>query len=75
MFDPKRVPVADTGKSRGRCFRHVRTFAEHRSNQAVDRDEPPARPARGHRLLPNLWDDVMRTVERSWKAHRKTRWR
>jgi hypothetical protein len=69
--------VPDTGKPRGGrgCFRHVRTFAEHRSNQALDRDEPPARAARGHKLLPDLWSDLMRTVERSWKVHRKTRWR
>ena len=29
---------------------------------------------RGQGVPPDAWDDLDRCIERSWKAHRKTRW-
>lgn len=68
------APVPFTGGGfRWIGFRRPRTAAEIAANAAALADGIPVRGRR--RNVPDAWDDLPRHVERSWKAHRRTRWR
>jgi len=68
------APVPFTGRRGGWVgFRRPRTTAEIAANAAALDDGIPVRGRR--RNLPSAWDDLPRQVQRSWKAHRRTRWR
>ena len=60
------------GKMRN-YLRHVRTTQERRLWFAAD--EVELRRARSIRNLPHYWWDIWRDVQRTWKKHRRTRWR
>lgn len=63
-----------------RFHRHMRTTNERRQNYGALTDEelteygiqPRAARTRG---LPHAYDDVSRHIEKSWKAHRLTRYK
>lgn len=66
-------PVPRTGKFRGGWARRSpQTTAARRSAQAFE-DEIPPRPARGMRGLPTTYDDLVITLQRSWKVHGRRR--
>lgn len=73
-------PVPGTGKRPAgqHYFRRIRTFGSHRAAAGVDHQqgEPAFRAAR-HAYLPTAWDDpaVSARRDRSWKRHRRTRWK
>ena len=76
----RRTPVPRTGRRGRYCWdRRMRTAAEIRANAAVAADEEANElgvVVRGNRKhLPTFWDDLPRHVSRSWKVHRRTRWR
>jgi hypothetical protein len=54
----------------GYVYRHMRTTQEIRSW-----DDAYGRRARSPRQLPDFRDDIVRFLERSWKAHRRTQYR
>lgn len=64
-------------------YRRIHTFAEHRDNEGLLRDEDAQeyrvipRPKRVSMNLPNSWDDIGRSDYRNknWKRHRKTQWK
>ncbi len=62
-----------------RFWRHPKTFNEMRQYYAtIDNDLGIKIKVRGKRkpnLLPNTWDEINRTLERSWKKHRKTQYK
>ena len=66
---------------RYRWLRHIRTTPERRANtgDAADaRANGEALPVRRSRLginLPSAWDDIVRCAQRSWKKHRKHKFR
>ena len=53
------------------CYRRVRTMAERRQNLGVTREEGPTLVRANRNNLPSTWDDVGRTIERSWKAQHR----
>lgn len=61
------------------CIRNPRTFAEMKANCILDPDAEAlgikVRAKRRPRNLPEAWDDVYRTGEKSWKAHRHTQYK
>lgn len=54
-------------------LRHIRTTQERRQWFAAD--EEILRLSRSPAQLPSYWSDIWRRTQRSWKAHRLTRWR
>ncbi|HCW06988.1 MAG TPA: hypothetical protein DGG95_06450 [Cytophagales bacterium] len=69
-------PVPYIGKrSGGGYYRHMKTTQERRWSFAAKVDGVPWRARRNARNLPNPWDDICRTVTKSWKKHRKTQWK
>lgn len=71
MYLANPLAVPGTGqRSRGyRYIRKPRNIAVRRSLLSV------VDTLRGVSVPPNSWDDISRTIERNWKAHRKTQWR
>lgn len=76
------LPIPGTGHGRGgygHYLRHPKTLQNNRLREAISRDERDAefRVKGKVKLLPNLWDDVVRTDigHRSWKRHRTTQWK
>lgn len=71
------TPVPRTGKMRGGygAYRAIKTRAERRDNHAVEKLEEGGqrlvRAARRDSVLPNLWDDIYRRPDRSWKSQHK----
>ncbi len=66
------------GKPRSyRRFMRIRKVATTRELRSVEfarfREEPAFRPKRGN--LPTTWSDIKRTVQRTWKSHRRTRYK
>jgi len=71
-------PVPNIGRLRGgHYFRHPGTMAERRQAQVMDEFDVAPRAARNERNLPTAYDDfhVAAREDRSWKRHRKTRWK
>ena len=59
--------IPGTGKRRPYCWlRNPRHIGVERALAAFG--------LRGEKVPPDAYDDISRSVERSWKAHRKTRW-
>jgi hypothetical protein len=56
-------------------LRHMRTTQERRRFYADAAEGVKLRNARSPISLPNLWDDIGRSLQRSWKKHRKIKWR
>lgn len=52
-------------------FRSPKTFNEIKASTSGWK----VRAARRWRNLPTTWDDVYRTVQRSWKEHRKSQFK
>lgn len=55
-------------------WRYMHTTQERR-RWYQDAFDVALRLKRSPRNLPTVWDDIVKHIERSWKAHRKTRWR
>lgn len=56
-------------------LRHIRTTQERRRYDADVEAGVPPRAARSPISLPSLWDDIHRGIQRSWKKHRRHKWR
>lgn len=77
-----KAPRPHPGSKRGTYgyFRAPGTQPERREHAAwaligtLD-GEPAPRPARRPAALPTAWDDQCRNLDRSWKRHRRTRWK
>lgn len=68
------TPVQGTGRrGYGRYYRRIRTTNEHRLNMGVMLDEGKMLVRGPRRNLPNSWDDIGRTIQRSWKVQGKGR--
>jgi hypothetical protein len=55
-------------------LRHMRTTQERR-RWFADVAEVDLRRGRSPRGLPNYWWDLWRHTQKSWKEHRRTKWR
>lgn len=76
----RRTPVPRTGRRGRYCWaRRIRTANEIRANAAVGAEAETMElgvVVRGRRKhLPTNWDDLPRNVSRSWKDHRRNRWK
>jgi len=59
-------------------YRHIKTFHERKWSLCIDPDyNIGGRPCRNHKNLPNSWDDLYRSVHKSWKfqSHRKSQFK
>lgn len=65
------IPGTACHRGGGGCHRRIATQAERRMAQHVDPDEPKVRGRRSAAMIPNAWDDLMRSYSRSWKQHGK----
>lgn len=77
-FTYRSGPVPSTGRrSGGSWFRSIGTTQERRDAAACKADglSGLVRGSRNVRNLPNAWDDIPRSSERSWKRHRRTQWK
>jgi hypothetical protein len=63
--------VPGTGNRGARTYRFIRRPR----NAAVKRALAACGGLRGEKVPPSSWDDIPRRPERSWKAHRRYRWR
>lgn len=54
-------------------LRHMKTTQELRAVESANVDQLPFRGKR--RNLPTLWDDFFVRAQRTWKRHRKTKYR
>ena len=54
-------------------FRNPKTTQERRDAAALD--SVAVRPSRNPANLPNAWDDIPKSVHRTWKRYRKTQYR
>ena len=62
--------VPHTGrKARGHWYRRPRNAATKRSLVAA------CGSLRGEKVPPSSWDDIPRRPQRTWKEHRRYRWR
>lgn len=59
----------------GTWHRQPRTTAEIRAVAEATEQGVVVRAKRVGHNLPNAWDDIPREKSRSWKRHRKTRWK
>lgn len=71
----RRDPVSGAGSYSQRAHRHPRTLALMREAASREDTEAPVRSARGLTAIPTAWEDIYRRTERSWKRHRRTRWK
>lgn len=56
-------------------YRFPRTQSERRLVAASLDRNVPVRSKRRIKALPTLWDDVPKSSQRSWKAHRRHQWK
>lgn len=72
-YERRTHPIPGTACRRGGggCHRRIATQAERSMAQPVDPDEPSPRGRRSTAMIPNAWDDLMRSYSRSWKQHGK----
>lgn len=78
---PRGFPIPGTGRSSGYGFlRRPSTQSERRQAFLCSEEGEPVpsiRPRRRAHLIPNAWDDDLRSDygHRNWKRHRKTQWK